>query len=302
MKPSANATLAANGNGTPLRTMGAMIVAAAAMTIASPNVHGAAPPGGSTPTKANAPAKLEAIPGSAVKRITLVPKAAERLGIATGKVGMEKIVRKQMVSGLVVPPLEKLPDARPAGGGFGGFGGFQPAATTQADAPQVAAKSADPNGAWVLVSVSKLEWERLARDMPARLFPLATRDPLSKETTAQPSGVTPIEDMRRSMLTLYYVVAGPDHGLKLNTRMRVELPLAGSDEAKKVIPYSAVYYDAKGVPWAYVNTAPLTFERHPLKVERIEGDKAILTEGPEVNTTIVTTGAALLFGIEVFGK
>jgi hypothetical protein len=259
------------------------------------------PSGGPAVADPNAPAKLETIPGSPVKRITLTQKAAERLGIATGKVGMETVVRKQMVSGLVVPPLEKLPEPRPSGGSFGGgFGGLQQTAAPAEGQPMAA--KLPSGGAWVLVSVSRLEWERLAKDKPARLYSLATRDPLVKEVAAQPSGIAPLEDLRRSMLSVYYVVPGADHGLKLNTRMRVELPLIGTDEKKKVAPYSAVYYDQKGDPWVYANTAPLVFERKPINVERIEGDLAVLIDGPEVGMPIVTTGAALLMGIEIFGK
>ena len=69
-----------------------------------------------------------------------------------------------------------------------------------------------------------------------------------------------------------------------------------------MVPYGAVYYDAKGAPWVYVNTAPLTFERRRIGVERIEGDVAVLSEGPPVGTPVVTVGAALLYGAEVFGK
>ena len=51
------------------------------------------------------PVTLEAIAGSTVKRITLTAKAAERLGIATDKVSEQVVPRRQMVGGLVVPPV-----------------------------------------------------------------------------------------------------------------------------------------------------------------------------------------------------
>jgi len=62
---------------------------------------------------------FESIPGSPTKRVILSAKAAERLGIATGKVSEEPVVRKQIVSGLVMPPLEKRAVVKPAGGIFG---------------------------------------------------------------------------------------------------------------------------------------------------------------------------------------
>ncbi|MGH8458762.1 MAG: hypothetical protein ACRESV_05375, partial [Nevskiales bacterium] len=149
---------------------------------------------------------------------------------------------------------------------------------------------------------SPREWDRLAKDKPARLLPLDTRSKLAHEVWAQPSGMQPLEDMKRSMLSVYYVVPGKDHGLTVNTRMRVELQLSGSEEKQKVVPYSAVYYDAKGNAWVYVNGTPLTYERQRIAVERVVGDLAILSAGPSVGTPVVTVGAALLYGAEIFGK
>jgi hypothetical protein len=63
-----------------------------------------------------------------------------------------------------------------------------------------------------------------------------------------------------------------------------------------------VYYDGKGAPWVYVNAKPLTFERQRIGVERVTGDLAVLSEGPPVGTSVVTVGAALLYGAEIFRK
>ena len=237
------------------------------------------------------------IGGSAAKRVTLTEKAYERLGIETGKVGKETIIRKQIVGGLLVPPVKKLPDLKPAVGLFGGFG-FTPAAKPVAKP----AKKAPAGSVWVLVTLSWAEVERLAKDKPARLYPLETRDNWKKEISALPSGLPPLDDMKRSMVWVYYVVPGKDHGLKPNTRVRVELELSGSKETHKVVPYGAVYYDGKGDAWVYVNGKPLVFERQRVDVERVEGDLAVLSEGPPVGTTVVTVGVAMLFGAEVFGK
>lgn len=154
----------------------------------------------------------------------------------------------------------------------------------------------------MLVTLSPREWERLAKDKPARLLPLATRDQPAKEMLARPTGMPPVEDTKRSMWSLYYKVPGKDHGLTLGSRMRVELELAGSDEKQKVVPYSAVFYDPKGAPWAYVNAKPLAFERQRITVERVVGELAVLSEGPPVGTPVVAVGASLLYGAEIFRK
>jgi hypothetical protein len=63
-----------------------------------------------------------------------------------------------------------------------------------------------------------------------------------------------------------------------------------------VIPYSAVLYGLHGETWAYTSPKPLTFVRQPITIERIEGDKAILSNGPAVGTQIAAVGVAELYG------
>ena len=104
------------------------------------------------------------------------------------------------------------------------------------------------------------------------------------------------------MLTVYYVVLKKNNGLTMNDRMRVKLTLSGSGRTEKVAPYGAVYYDGKGLPWVYVQTKPLTYERKRIVVDRIVGDDAVLKDGPPLGTQVVSVGASLLFGAEVIYK
>lgn len=66
----------------------------------------------------------------------------------------------------------------------------------------------------------------------------------------------------------------------------------------RAIPYSAVLYDPNGDTWTYTSPDSLVFVRHPISVEYIEGDVAVLSSGPPGGTTIVTVGAAELLGTE----
>lgn len=275
-----------------------VVVAAAAGLLLGPMAGHAADSKAGTAAK-SAEVSFESIPGSTAKRVILTKRASERLDIQTGKVGEDVIVPKQMVSGLVIAPLGKEAPAGAAGGTFGGF--IKPGATP---APKPgAAKALTPAGeVWLQVMLSPAEWERLAKDKPARVLALPTRTKLGKEVTATLSSRPPAEDSKRSMLTVYYVVSATDSGLELGNRMRVELPLAGNDDKQKVVPYSAVYYDAKGAAWAYVNGKPQTYERQKIVVSRVVGDVAVLSDGPPVGTPVVIAGAPLLYGTEVFGK
>ena len=279
-------------------------LAVAATLLLIPAAANAADPGASEPGGKSPVVTIEKIPGKAAPRVILSAKAAERLGIETGKVSAKAVVRKQMVGGLVIPPMDKQQLAaaqRPPMRGSFGFGGLPEVAMALRPVTPVAI-SPKAGDLWVLVALSPGEWDKLAKDKPVRLLPLATRDKFHREVLAQPSGMAPLEDMKRSMLSLYYVVSGKDHGLTVNNRVRIELRLAGGAEKRKVVPYSAVYYDGGGAAWVYVNTQPLTYERQRIGVERIEGNLAVLSKGPPVGTPVVTVGAPMLHGAEIFKK
>lgn len=64
------------------------------------------------------------------------------------------------------------------------------------------------------------------------------------------------------------------------------------------IPYGALLYDAHGETWAYTNPGPLVFVREAIEVDHIADDLVILSEGPPPGTSVVTVGAAELYGVE----
>ena len=65
-----------------------------------------------------------------------------------------------------------------------------------------------------------------------------------------------------------------------------------------VVPYGAIMYDAKGVTWMFTNPQPLVYVRHKIVVDRVDGDRVILAEGPPAGTVVVTIGASELMGAE----
>jgi hypothetical protein len=75
-------------------------------------------------------------------------------------------------------------------------------------------------------------------------------------------------------------------------------PSAAGQQAREVIPYSAVVYDHDGSTWTYVNTAADTYQRQPVTVTEIDGAVALLSAGPPAGTQVVTVGAAELLGTE----
>ena len=67
---------------------------------------------------------------------------------------------------------------------------------------------------------------------------------------------------------------------------------------KLTVPYGAILYDSSGKAWVYTNPEPLVYVRQSITVQRINGDVAVLTDGPPAGTVVVTTGAEELLGTE----
>ena len=87
-------------------------------------------------------------------------------------------------------------------------------------------------------------------------------------------------------------------GIKTDTVREAPVARSGRETLRKVVPYAAVLYDAHGDTWVYTNPERLVFVRHRITIDYIEGDDAVLSDGPSSGTTVVTVGASLLFGTE----
>ena len=92
----------------------------------------------------------------------------------------------------------------------------------------------------------------------------------------------------------FRITLTPDAARRLDIRTAAVQP----NGTETVIPYSAVFYSATGETWAYVNLKPLTFERRRIVVDRVSGDRAILSRGPGLGTAVATAGVPELHGIE----
>jgi hypothetical protein len=76
-----------------------------------------------------------------------------------------------------------------------------------------------------------------------------------------------------------------------------------SGGAPRMLPNSAVLYDASGRTWAYTTATHGTYVRAPITIDRVVGDQAYLSDGPPSGTEVVTVGAEELFGAEsTFGE
>ena len=71
-----------------------------------------------------------------------------------------------------------------------------------------------------------------------------------------------------------------------------------NDSRYKVVPYSSLLYDPQGRTWIYTSPEPRTFVRFEVEVDRIEGDRVLLREGPPVGSVVASVGVAELYGAE----
>lgn len=110
-----------------------------------------------------------------------------------------------------------------------------------------------------------------------------------------PSKVEHIEGSELSRITL---TERAMERLDLKTSEVREQAMSRSATTRRVVPYSSLIYDPTGRTWVYTKPEALTFIRHKVDVEYIEGDSAVLSDGPPAGTVVATVGAAELYGTE----
>jgi hypothetical protein len=126
---------------------------------------------------------------------------------------------------------------------------------------------------------------------PARILSLGGPDGLVAPATAPPQGVASRGG------ALYYRLDGAGPGLHAGQQLRVHLEQRGGGQ-QKTVPYSAVIYWIDGGTWVYMRTGPLAFVRSPIEIQQVDGDVAILSNGPPAGTRVVSIGGQELLGTE----
>jgi len=102
-----------------------------------------------------------------------------------------------------------------------------------------------------------------------------------------------------SQLSRVILSANAIERIGLKTDQVREQRVSRSASPRKVVPYAALIYDLHGETWIYTNPEPRIFVRHRISVDYIDGDLAVLLEGPPPGTAVVTVGVAQLFGTEL---
>lgn len=75
-------------------------------------------------------------------------------------------------------------------------------------------------------------------------------------------------------------------------------PVLAGEGTRTVVPFDAIVYWPDGSSWVYVMTADLEYVRQTINVESVDGDTAVLSEGPAPGTLVVTVGQSEFWGVE----
>lgn len=220
------------------------------------------------------PALVELIEGTELNRVTLTPRAAERLGIQTTQVREQTVSRQRTVGGLVETPAE----------------------------------GADSAGlARIRVVLNPTDFEKVVRNQPVHVLSLDGDDDDDDDDTGLEAleiddlddvGDVEDDDADEMNNVLYYQVDNTNQSLAAGERVGVRFNMAGSGEQRIVIPDSAVIYDLQGNTWVYVSPEPMVFHRAPVAIDYIQDGLAVLSDGPAVGTEIATVGVAELYGAD----
>ena len=136
--------------------------------------------------------------------------------------------------------------------------------------------------------------KRLTIGLIAAALPLAACGQAAVDVEGEePAAVEEIAGSELSRITL---------SASAMQRLGIETAMVGEEgsgsAARKTLPYAALLYDSTGQTWAYTSLGENVFVRHAIVVDRIDGETALLTDGPPPGTEVVTTGAAELYGTE----
>jgi membrane fusion protein, heavy metal efflux system len=104
-------------------------------------------------------------------------------------------------------------------------------------------------------------------------------------------------DPSAASVDLFYELSDVDASLRPGERVMVELALR-STQRGLLVPEASVLYDIHGDAWVYQDLGGGAYVRKRVQVARHTGGRAVIARGLAEGVTVVTAGAAELFGTE----
>ena len=128
-------------------------------------------------------------------------------------------------------------------------------------------------------------------------LPLAACRQTSAPAAEEEAGPAKVEHLTGDQPTRVTLTEEAAKRLDIQTAPVRDMEINGKQ--RRVIPYAAVLYDTEGNTWTYTNPEPLVFVRYRIKVDYIDGELAVLSDGPPSGSAAVIVGASELYGSEL---
>jgi RND family efflux transporter MFP subunit len=231
--------------------------------------------------------------GSASERAVEDARADRAVAAAAAEAARKRL---EAVSRLAVGPRGELTLTAP----FDGFlielraagGQTVTAGTIVADVVQTSAL-------WIRAPIYVGDLSSLDTSQPAMVAALGqeTTGPWRQARRVMgPPGANPAA---ASVDLFFEVPFDKERPIRPGERLAVRVPLKATDRAL-VVPQSAVIYDVNGGTWVYEERAPHKFARRRVELGGPAGANVIIARGLAEGVTIVTVGAAELYGTEFY--
>lgn len=158
-----------------------------------------------------------------------------------------------------------------------------------------AVSNAGRSGLWVRANLFAGDLATLATDTTARVR-LASAQ--TNSFAVRPVQGPPTANAAAGTVDVYFALP-PGTGFRPGQRLALDLPeRSGTKATGLTVPASAVLVDIHGGEWVYAALGDHVYERRRVAVARSDGGRAVLAQGLEAGTRVVTAGAAELFGTE----
>lgn len=149
---------------------------------------------------------------------------------------------------------------------------------------------------WIRVALPVGDLETVDRVSPARIGKLAAA-PGEHTAPAEPVPAPPSANPLAATVDAYYSLSNASGKLIPGQRVGVSIPLA-DEETGLTAPWSAVVFDIHGGTWVYEKVGERRFTRRRVIVGYTHESDAVLLEGPDEGSEVVSAGAQELFGAE----
>jgi hypothetical protein len=83
------------------------------------------------------------------------------------------------------------------------------------------------------------------------------------------------------------------------TAVREAAAAADGQSAKIAVPYSSIVYLTDGTALVYISPEPRVFVPQPVEIDSIEGDTALLKNGPAPGVQVASVGVQEIYGEEI---